>query len=112
MLCLLWSEKVKQAAEKVGFKKLFWRIKQKPGTPVAALMRFHNYVKPVLSALQGGKQLQRPISFLEVSDKRTLHQFSVVLFLCYSWLSGHHELHVVPRVDQINLEHLELYLLL
>jgi molybdopterin molybdotransferase len=62
---------VKNASEAAGFKKLFWRIRQKPGkplfaclndgtllfglpgNPVSAYMCFTNYVKPVLETFQG-----------------------------------------------------------
>jgi len=62
---------VKNAALAVGFKELFWRIRQKPGkpllacrkgdtllfglpgNPVSAYMCFSNYVKPVLESFQG-----------------------------------------------------------
>ncbi len=59
---------VKEAAEKVGFKKLFWRIRQKPGkplyaaqkdntflfglpgNPVSAFMCFAHYIRPLFFA--------------------------------------------------------------
>lgn len=62
---------VKEAAREVGFKELFWKIRQKPGkplfvgrldnrllfglpgNPVSAYMCFKNYVRPVLAELQG-----------------------------------------------------------
>lgn len=62
---------VKEAAEKIGFEELFWKIKQKPGkplfaakrgetllfglpgNPVSAYMCFQNYVLPSLAAMQG-----------------------------------------------------------
>jgi molybdopterin molybdotransferase len=62
---------VKEAAEKVGFKKLFWRIRQKPGkplfaaqkdstylfglpgNPVSAFMCFIHYIRPLLFTIRG-----------------------------------------------------------
>jgi molybdopterin molybdotransferase len=67
---------VKEAAEKVGFKELFWKIRQKPGkplyvarrnrtllfglpgNPVSAFMCFQNFVLPSLAALQGVELLK------------------------------------------------------
>ncbi len=71
---------VKEAAERVGFEQLFWKIKQKPGkplfvakkgrtllfglpgNPVSAFMCFQNYVIPSLAALQGVSYLKKSIS--------------------------------------------------
>ncbi|MGL1931219.1 MAG: molybdopterin molybdotransferase MoeA [Desulfotalea sp.] len=62
---------IKNAAEKIGFKQLFWKICQKPGkplfvakkkntllfglpgNPVSAFMCFQNFIHPVLASLQG-----------------------------------------------------------
>lgn len=62
---------VKEAAEKVGFKELFWRIRQKPGkplfaaqknntflfglpgNPVSAYMCFTHYIRPLLFTMRG-----------------------------------------------------------
>jgi molybdopterin molybdotransferase len=62
---------VKEAAEKVGFKELFWRIRQKPGkplfaaqkdstflfglpgNPVSAYMCFAHYIRPLLFTIRG-----------------------------------------------------------
>jgi molybdopterin molybdotransferase len=62
---------VKEAAEKVGFKELFWRIRQKPGkplfaalkdstflfglpgNPVSAYMCFVHYIRPLLFTIRG-----------------------------------------------------------
>ena len=62
---------VKEAAEKVGFKELFWRIRQKPGkplfaaqkdatylfglpgNPVSAYMCFTHYIRPLLFTGRG-----------------------------------------------------------
>ena len=62
---------VKEAAEKVGFKELFWRIRQKPGkplfaaqkggtylfglpgNPVSAYMCFTHYIRPLLYIVKG-----------------------------------------------------------
>lgn len=62
---------VKEAAEKVGFKELFWRIRQKPGkplyaaqkgttylfglpgNPVSAFMCFTHYIRPLLFTSRG-----------------------------------------------------------
>jgi molybdopterin molybdotransferase len=62
---------VKEAAETVGFKKLFWRIRQKPGkplfaaqkdstylfglpgNPVSAFMCFIHYIRPLLFTIRG-----------------------------------------------------------
>jgi len=62
---------VKEAAEKVGFKELFWRIRQKPGkplfaaqkdstflfglpgNPVSAYMCFVHYIRPLLFMIRG-----------------------------------------------------------
>ena len=67
---------VKAAAEQVGFKELFWKIRQKPGkplyvakrdrtllfglpgNPVSAFMCFQNFVMPSLAALQGVELLK------------------------------------------------------
>ncbi len=85
---------VKEAAEQVGFKQLFWKIKQKPGkplfvakngetllfglpgNPVSAFMCFQNYVIPSLAAMQGVSYLKKSISAraevaIENSGKRT-----------------------------------------
>jgi molybdopterin molybdotransferase len=62
---------VKEAAETVGFKELFWRIRQKPGkplfaakknstylfglpgNPVSAYMCFVHYIRPLLFTIKG-----------------------------------------------------------
>jgi molybdopterin molybdotransferase len=62
---------VKEAAETVGFKELFWRIRQKPGkplfaaqkgntflfglpgNPVSAYMCFVHYIRPLLFTIRG-----------------------------------------------------------
>jgi len=62
---------VKEAAETVGFKELFWRIRQKPGkplfaaqknniylfglpgNPVSAYMCFVHYIRPLLFTMRG-----------------------------------------------------------
>ncbi len=62
---------VKEAAKKVGFKELFWRIRQKPGkplfaaqkdstylfglpgNPVSAYMCFVHYIRPLLFTIRG-----------------------------------------------------------
>jgi len=62
---------VKEAAESVGFKELFWRIRQKPGkplfaaqknstylfglpgNPVSAYMCFAHYIRPLLFTIRG-----------------------------------------------------------
>jgi molybdopterin molybdotransferase len=62
---------VKEAAENVGFKELFWRIRQKPGkplfaaqkdstflfglpgNPVSAYMCFVHYIRPLLFTIRG-----------------------------------------------------------
>lgn len=71
---------VKEAAREVGFKELFWKIRQKPGkplfvgrkenillyglpgNPVSAYMCFRNYVRPVLAELQGTQSLNHSIT--------------------------------------------------
>lgn len=71
---------VKEAAERVGFTQLFWKIRQKPGkplfvakkgrtllfglpgNPVSAFMCFQNYVIPSLAALQGVDYLRKSLS--------------------------------------------------
>ncbi len=71
---------VKEAAKQVGFSELFWKIRQKPGkplfvgrkdnlllfglpgNPVSAYMCFINYVRPVLTELQGAQALNRSIT--------------------------------------------------
>lgn len=71
---------VKDAAEALGFEKLFWKIRQKPGkplfvakkgrtllfglpgNPVSAFMCFQNFVLPTLSALQGVDFLNKKLS--------------------------------------------------
>lgn len=71
---------VKEAAKEVGFKELFWKIRQKPGkplfvgrkenillfglpgNPVSAYMCFRNYVRPVLAELQGTQSLNHSIT--------------------------------------------------
>ena len=71
---------VKDAAKEVGFKELFWKIRQKPGkplfvgrhdnvllfglpgNPVSAYMCFRNYVRPVLAELQGTQSLNHTIT--------------------------------------------------
>ncbi len=71
---------VKDAAKAVGFKELFWKIRQKPGkplfvgrhdnillfglpgNPVSAYMCFRNYVRPVLAELQGTQSLNHTIT--------------------------------------------------
>ena len=70
---------VKEAAEEVGFRELFWKIRQKPGkplyaarynqtllfglpgNPVSAFMCFQNFVIPCLAALQGVTYLKQTI---------------------------------------------------
>lgn len=77
---------VKDAALEVGFKELFWKIKQKPGkplfasrlgntllfglpgNPVSAFMCFHNYVRPVLAELQGTETIQHSLT-AQVEDQ-------------------------------------------
>ena len=62
---------VKEAAARVGFEEIFWRVRQKPGkplfcarqgrvllfglpgNPVSAFMCFAHYVRPILAWLQG-----------------------------------------------------------
>ena len=62
---------VKEAAERVGFRELFWRIRQKPGkplfaakkdstflfglpgNPVSAYMCFAHYIRPLLFTIRG-----------------------------------------------------------
>jgi len=62
---------VKEAAQKVGFRELFWRIRQKPGkplfaaqkdstylfglpgNPVSAYMCFVHYIRPLLFTIRG-----------------------------------------------------------
>jgi molybdopterin molybdotransferase len=71
---------VKEAAEKVGFEELFWKIRQKPGkplyvarrnrtllfglpgNPVSAFMCFQNFVMPSLASLQGVPYLKKTIT--------------------------------------------------
>jgi molybdopterin molybdotransferase len=71
---------VKDAATEVGFKELFWKIRQKPGkplfvgrkenvllfglpgNPVSAYMCFRNYVRPVLAELQGTQSLNHTVT--------------------------------------------------
>ena len=71
---------VKEAAKEVGFKELFWKIRQKPGkplfvgrnenvllfglpgNPVSAYMCFRNYVRPVLAELQGTQSLNHTVT--------------------------------------------------
>lgn len=71
---------VKEAAEKVGFEELFWKIRQKPGkplyvarrnrtllfglpgNPVSAFMCFQNFVMPSLASLQGVQYLKKTIT--------------------------------------------------
>jgi len=71
---------VKDAALAVGFKQLFWKVRQKPGkplfvcrrdntllfglpgNPVSAYMCFHKYVAPVLAHLAGRGRDERPVS--------------------------------------------------
>lgn len=71
---------VKEAARAVGFKELFWKIRQKPGkplfvcrrentllfglpgNPVSAFMCFSNYVRPVLAELQGTASINHSLT--------------------------------------------------
>lgn len=71
---------VKDAAKAVGFKELFWKIRQKPGkplfvcrrdntllfglpgNPVSAFMCFSNYVRPVLAELQGTSSINHSVT--------------------------------------------------
>jgi molybdopterin molybdotransferase len=71
---------VKEAARVVGFKELFWKIRQKPGkplfvcrrentllfglpgNPVSAFMCFSNYVRPVLAELQGTASINHSLT--------------------------------------------------
>lgn len=71
---------VKEAAERVGFEELFWKIRQKPGkplfvarrdrtllfglpgNPVSAFMCFQNFVMPSLASLLGVEYLKKTIS--------------------------------------------------
>lgn len=71
---------VKEAAEQVGFRQLFWKISQKPGkplyvakngnsllfglpgNPVSAFMCFQRYVLPSLAAMQGENPLKKTIT--------------------------------------------------
>jgi len=71
---------VKDAAKVVGFKELFWKIRQKPGkplfvcrcgdtllfglpgNPVSAFMCFSNYVRPVLAELQGTSSIKHSLT--------------------------------------------------
>ena len=85
---------VKDAAEALGFERLFWKIRQKPGkplfvakkgrtllfglpgNPVSAFMCFQNFVLPTLAALQGVEFLNKKLSAsaeipIENKGKRT-----------------------------------------
>ena len=71
---------VKEAAEKVGFKELFWRIRQKPGkplfaaqkegvylfglpgNPVAAFMCFTHYIRPLIFTMLGQEMSWKTIT--------------------------------------------------
>ena len=77
---------VKEAAKEVGFRELFWKIRQKPGkplfvakhnqtllfglpgNPVSAFMCFQNFVMPTLAALQGVDLLKETISAAALED--------------------------------------------
>ncbi len=85
---------VKEAAETVGFKELFWRIRQKPGkplfaaqkdstylfglpgNPVSAFMCFVHYIRPLLFTMRGRGMTWKTITAMaggEISNngKRT-----------------------------------------
>jgi molybdopterin molybdotransferase len=71
---------VKEAAEAVGFKELFWRIRQKPGkplfaaqkdstylfglpgNPVSAYMCFVHYIRPLLFTIRGRGMMWKTIT--------------------------------------------------
>ena len=71
---------VKEAAEKVGFEKLFWRIRQKPGkplfaaqkdstylfglpgNPVSAFMCFTHYIRPLIFTMLGQEMSWKSIT--------------------------------------------------
>lgn len=71
---------VKEAAEAVGFKELFWRIRQKPGkplyvakkgktflfglpgNPVSAFMCFAHYIRPLLFTIKGRGMTWRTVT--------------------------------------------------
>jgi molybdopterin molybdotransferase len=77
---------VKEAAEKVGFQELFWRIRQKPGkplfaaqkgstflfglpgNPVSAFMCFSHYIKPLLFTMLGQEMTWNTITALAGGD--------------------------------------------
>ncbi|MFT4605165.1 MAG: molybdopterin molybdotransferase [Rhodothermales bacterium] len=69
---------VQEALEELGFQPLFWKVKQRPGkplafglldgrpvfglpgNPVSAAICFDQYVRPALTLMQGGGALRRP----------------------------------------------------
>jgi len=73
---------VKEAAETVGFKELFWRIRQKPGkplfaaqkdstylfglpgNPVSAFMCFTHYIRPLIFTMLGQEMSWKSITAL------------------------------------------------
>jgi len=73
---------VKEAAETVGFKELFWRIRQKPGkplfaakkdstylfglpgNPVSAFMCFSHYIRPLIFTMLGQEMSWKRITAL------------------------------------------------
>jgi len=73
---------VKEAAESAGFKKLFWRIRQKPGkplfaaqkegtylfglpgNPVSAFMCFTHYIRPLLFTMLGQEMSWKTVTAL------------------------------------------------
>jgi len=77
---------VKEAAEKVGFKELFWRIRQKPGkplfaaqngstylfglpgNPVSAYMCFVHYIRPLLFTIRGRGMTWKTITAMAGGD--------------------------------------------
>jgi len=77
---------VKEAAEKVGFKELFWRIMQKPGkplfaaqknstylfglpgNPVSAFMCFTHYIRPLLFTGRGRKLSWKTITAMTAGE--------------------------------------------
>jgi len=81
---------VKEAAETVGFKELFWRIRQKPGkplfaaqkdstflfglpgNPVSAYMCFAHYIRPLLFTIRGRGMTWKTITAMaggEITNK-------------------------------------------
>jgi molybdopterin molybdotransferase len=77
---------VKEAAEAVGFKELFWRIRQKPGkplfaaqkdstylfglpgNPVSAYMCFVHYIRPLLFTIRGRGMKWKTITAMAVGE--------------------------------------------